>query len=53
MIIEGQIINRPYSGEYEERIYDNNSPWNSQGWTYSIRPTKCIFYERLIIPRFA
>lgn len=34
MIIEGQIINRPYSGEYEERIYDNNSPWNSQGWTY-------------------
>lgn len=34
MIIEGQIINRRYSGEYEERIYDNNSPWNSQGWTY-------------------
>ena len=34
MIIEGQIINRPYSGEYGERIYDNNSPWNSQGWTY-------------------
>lgn len=34
MIIEGQIINRPYSGEYEERIYDNNSPWNSQNWTY-------------------
>lgn len=33
MIIEGQIINRPYSGEYEERIYDNNSPWNSQNWT--------------------
>lgn len=34
MIIEGQIVNRPYSGEYEERIYDNDSPWNSQDWTY-------------------
>ena len=34
MIIEGQIVNRPYSGKYDERIYDNDSPWNSQDWTY-------------------
>lgn len=34
MIIEGQIVSRPYSGEYDERIYDNNSSWNSQNWTY-------------------
>jgi len=28
------IINRPYSGKFEERLYDNQSPWNSQSWTY-------------------
>jgi len=28
------LITRPYSGEFEERIYDNESPWNSQSWTY-------------------
>jgi hypothetical protein len=34
MIIEAKIINRPYSGEYTERIYDNESAWNSQSWTF-------------------
>ncbi len=29
-----EIINQPYSGEYEERIYDNQSPWNPHSWTY-------------------
>jgi hypothetical protein len=34
MIIQGDIINQPYSGQFEERIYDNYSPWNSQSWTW-------------------
>ena len=34
MVIEADIITRPDSGEYDERIYDNESPWNSQAWTY-------------------
>ena len=34
MIIEAVIISQPYSGEYIERIYDNESAWNSQGWTF-------------------
>lgn len=34
MIIEAEIISQPYSGEYTERIYDNESPWNSQSWTF-------------------
>ncbi|MEO1548261.1 MAG: hypothetical protein AAFU74_16070, partial [Bacteroidota bacterium] len=34
MIAELDIINQPYSGELEERIYDNQSHWNSQSWTY-------------------
>lgn len=34
MIIEAEIISKPYSGEYTERIYDNESAWNSQSWTY-------------------
>lgn len=29
-----KIINQPYSGEFEERIYDHNGSWNSQYWTY-------------------
>ncbi len=28
------IIDQPYSGEFEERIYDIQSSWNSQSWTY-------------------
>ena len=34
MITEADIVNRPYSGEYEERIYDYESAWNSQNWTW-------------------
>lgn len=34
MIIKGEIINQPYSGQFDERIYDNSSPWNSQSWTW-------------------
>jgi hypothetical protein len=34
MIVKGEIINQPYSGQFDERIYDNASPWNSQGWTW-------------------
>lgn len=34
MIIEVEIIDQPYSGQYEERIYDISSPWNSQNWTW-------------------
>jgi hypothetical protein len=34
MIIEAKIISQPYSGEYSERIYDNESAWNSQNWTF-------------------
>ena len=34
MIIEAEIIDQPYSGQYEERIYDISSPWNSQNWTW-------------------
>lgn len=34
MIIKAEIINQPYSGEYSERIYDNESAWNSQSWTF-------------------
>jgi hypothetical protein len=38
------IINQPYSGEFEERIYDNQSAWNSQSWTY-IKFTNDDFFE--------
>lgn len=34
MIIEAEIISQPYSGEYSERIFDNESVWNSQSWTF-------------------
>ncbi|RYU97382.1 hypothetical protein [Emticicia agri] len=34
MIIEAQIISPPYSGQFVERIYDNQSLWNSQDWTW-------------------
>lgn len=34
MIIKAEIIDRPYSGLYKERIYDVSSPWNSQNWTW-------------------
>jgi hypothetical protein len=34
MISTAEIINLPYSGQYEEKIYDISSPWNSQEWTW-------------------
>ncbi|MFD1030780.1 hypothetical protein [Metaplanococcus flavidus] len=34
MIIDAQINDQPFSGDYLERIYDIPSPWNTQGWTW-------------------
>ncbi|PIC72186.1 hypothetical protein CSV77_02970 [Sporosarcina sp. P16b] len=34
MITKARIIDQPYSGLYQERIYDVPSPWNSQSWTW-------------------
>lgn len=34
MITKAEIINQPVSGEYKERIYDIESPWNSLNWTW-------------------
>lgn len=34
MIVHVDIINQPYSGQFDERIYDNVSPWNSQNWSW-------------------
>jgi hypothetical protein len=34
MITKAEIINQPYSGEYEEIIYDNDNSWNSQSWSW-------------------
>lgn len=34
MIIKAEIISQPYSGEYNEKIYDNENVWNSQSWTF-------------------
>lgn len=34
MIIHAEIISQPYSGEFKERIYDIQSFWNSQNWTF-------------------
>ena len=34
MIISIDIINQPYSGEFDERIYDIQNPWSSDFWTY-------------------
>jgi hypothetical protein len=28
MIIKAELIDQPYSGQFEERIYDIRSPWN-------------------------
>lgn len=33
-IIDCQIVSQPYSGEFHERIYDHQSPWNSQKWSW-------------------
>ncbi|ARF12796.1 hypothetical protein [Sporosarcina ureae] len=34
MITKAEIIDQPYSGLYQEKIYDVASPWNSQSWTW-------------------
>ena len=34
MIEEAKIIDQSYSGEFEERIYDNESVWNSSNWSW-------------------
>lgn len=34
MIIKAEIISQPYSGEYNEKVYDNENAWNSQNWTF-------------------
>jgi hypothetical protein len=44
MITKAEIINQPYSGEYKEIIYDNESAWNSQSWT-TIKFTDDDFFE--------
>ena len=34
MIEKSEIINQPDSGQFNERIYNIESPWNSQNWTW-------------------
>lgn len=34
MICGAEYIEQPYSGEYDEKIYDIKSPWNSSDWTW-------------------
>jgi hypothetical protein len=34
MIVKAEIINQPYSGQFQERIYDIPSRWNSSNWTW-------------------
>ncbi len=34
MIKDAIIIEQPYSGQYTERIYNIESPWNSSEWTW-------------------
>lgn len=34
MIEKAEIIQLPASGEFQERIYYNESPWGSQHWTF-------------------
>ncbi|GGG01987.1 hypothetical protein [Pontibacter amylolyticus] len=44
MITNAEIINQPYAGEFEERVYDNDNSWNSQSWTW-IKFTENSQYE--------
>lgn len=44
MILNAEIINQPYSGQYKERVYDIPNSWNSQNWTW-IRFSDEDFYE--------
>ena len=34
MLMNLEHIPQPYSGEYEEKIYDIKSNWNSSNWTW-------------------
>ncbi|MFJ7738835.1 hypothetical protein ACIQ2D_21240 [Lysinibacillus sp. NPDC097287] len=34
LICNAEIIEQPYSGQFEERIYDISNPSNSQDWTW-------------------
>lgn len=34
MLFSAEQISQPYSGEYEEKIYDIESNWNSSDWTW-------------------
>lgn len=34
MITKAELIHQPDSGEFNERIYDNESAWNSQHWAF-------------------
>lgn len=34
MLLNIEHISQPYSGEYEEKIYDIESCWNSSEWTW-------------------
>lgn len=34
MLFGAEQISQPYSGEYEEKIYDIESNWNSSDWTW-------------------
>lgn len=44
MIKKAEIVNQPYAGEFEERIYDNEGPWNSARWTW-IKFTDSLYNE--------
>lgn len=44
MIKNAEIVNQPSAGEFEERIYDNESHWNSASWTW-IKFTDLDFNE--------
>ncbi|GAO44727.1 hypothetical protein [Flavihumibacter petaseus] len=39
MIVNAEITDQPKSGQYPEKIYDFQSAWNSQAWTF-VRFTK-------------
>ena len=34
MIIDATIIAQPFAGEYKEKIYDIESEWKTQNWTF-------------------
>lgn len=34
MLFNAEQISQPYSGEYEEKIYDIESNWNSSDWIW-------------------